>query len=262
MATAIKEILNFSGKTVIITGGRSGMGPRIAERFAETKANIAITYFTEDPKAPVECVVKGLEELGIKAFAIKTDIRSAASSEAMISAVVERFGSVDILVNNAGIYPHHDVLTVNEEQWDNMHNSNLRGAFFCAQAAAKQMIKQGRGGAIVNIVSINAYRPMDNGLVYSASKAGLAMVTKCLGYELGKYRIRVNGVAPGLIDSPMLDANVPGWREAYSMRAPLGRIGQPSDIADACIFYASDLSRWITGEITTVDGGVMHAKAY
>lgn len=124
------------------------------------------------------------------------------------------------------------------------------------------MIAQGRGGRIVNIVSINAFRPMHNGLVYGASKAGLAMVTRCMAVELGKYDIRVNAVAPGLMDAPGLDENVPGWRARYSSRAPLGRIGRPEDIADACIFYCSDLSAWITGEITMVDGGVMHAEAY
>ena len=234
------------------------MGAGLARRFAQTGANIAVTYF----RTPPDGLIAQLEADGARCMAVRTDVRSPAGSEAMIRAVAGRFGSVDFLINNAGIYPHHDLLEVTEQEWDDMHDSNLKGAFFCARAAARQMIAQGRGGRIVNIVSINAFRPMHNGLVYGASKAGLAMVTRCMAVELGKYDIRVNAVAPGLMDAPGLDENVPGWRARYSSRAPLGRIGRPEDIADACIFYCSDLSAWITGEITMVDGGVMHAEAY
>lgn len=262
MATAIEKILDFTGKTAIITGGRAGLGSGIAKRFAQTGANVVITYHTEDPTCPASKVVEEIEKAGAKGMAIRTDVRDAQESREMIAKVVEQFGRVDMLVNNAGIYPHHDMLTVTEAEWDNMHNSNLRGAFFCSQAAANQMIRQGEGGYIVNITSINAYRPMINGSVYGASKAGLDMVTKCMAVELGKYGIRVNGVAPGLIDAPGLDENVPGWREKYSARAPLGRIGQHTDIADVCIFYCSELSSWITGEVTMADGGVLHAEAY
>ena len=143
-----------------------------------------------------------------------------------------------------------------------MQASNLKGAFFCCQACAAQMVRQGRGGNIVNIISINGYRPLADSIAYGASKAGLAMTTRCLAVELGQYGIRVNGVAPGLMDGPTLDQNVPGWRERFCSRAPIARLGQPTDIADACIFYSSDLSSWITGEITMCDGGVMHAEAY
>lgn len=258
MTTPIKSILNFEGKTAVITGGCAGMGAGLARRFAQTGANIAVTYF----RSPPDGLIAQLEADGARCMAVRTDVRSPAGSEAMIRAVAGRFGSVDFLINNAGIYPHHDLLEVTEQEWDDMHDSNLKGAFFCARAAARQMIAQGRGGRIVNIVSINAFRPMHNGLVYGASKAGLAMVTRCMAVELGKYDIRVNAVAPGLMDAPGLDENVPGWRARYSSRAPLGRIGRPEDIADACIFYCSDLSAWITGEITMVDGGVMHAEAY
>ncbi|MCR2027104.1 SDR family NAD(P)-dependent oxidoreductase [Anaerotruncus colihominis] len=258
MTTPIKSILDFEGKTAVITGGCAGMGTGLAKRFAQTGANIAVTYF----RTPPDELIAQLEADGARCMAVRTDVRSPADSEAMIRAVAERFGSVDFLINNAGIYPHHDLLKVTEQEWDDMHDSNLKGAFFCARAAAQQMIAQGRGGRIVNIVSINAFRPMRSGLVYGASKAGLAMATRCMAVELGKYDIRVNAVAPGLMDAPGLDENVPGWRARYSGRAPLGRIGRPEDIADACIFYCSDLSAWITGEITMADGGVMHAEAY
>ncbi len=262
MAKALKDMLDFTGKTAIITGSGSGMGVGIANRFSETGANVVFTYFREQSKKTAERCVAEIEAAGRKAMAVQFDVRNPEDSKRLVSEVVEHFGRIDMLVNNAGIYPHHDLLTVGEKEWDEMHDSNLKGAFFCSQAVANQMIAQKSGGSIVNIISINAYRPMINGLVYGASKAGLGMVTTCMAVELGKYGIRVNGVAPGLIDAPGLDENVPGWREAYSERAACGRIGTPTDIADACIFYCSELSSWITGEITMVDGGIMHAKAY
>ena len=262
MAVPIQKMLDFSGKTVIVTGGRAGLGSGIAKRFAETGANVVTTYRTEDPAHPAAEVVAEIEKRGAKGLAIRTDVRDAARSREMIAKAAEVFGRVDMLVNNAGIYPHHDLLTVGEAEWDDMHQSNLRGAFFCAQAAANQMIRQGTGGAIVNILSINAFRPMADGLVYGSSKAGLEMVTRCMAFELGKYGIRVNAVAPGLIDAPGLDQNVPGWRERYSDRAPLGRIAQHVDIADVCIFCCSELSAWVTGETILADGGVMLAEAY
>lgn len=262
MATPIKNILDFTGRTAIITGGSSGMGVGLAKRFAETGANIVITYFTDELKAPAEEVVHEIEQLGAPAMAVKLDIRHSEESYRMVEEVVAHFGSVDILVNNAGIYPHQKLFECTEQEWDDMQDSNLKGAFFCSQACAKQMVKQGKGGNIVNIISINGYRPLADSIAYGASKAGLAMVTRCMAVELGEYHIRVNGVAPGLMDAPGLDKNVPGWRERFMKRAPVGRLGLHSDIADACIFYSSDLSSWITGEITMVDGGVMHAEAY
>lgn len=262
MATPLKNILDFTGRTAIITGGSSGIGVGIAKRYAETGANVVITYFTDSLKEAAEKVVEEIHAIGAPAMAVKLDIRKPQESCRMVEEVVAAFGGVDILVNNAGIYPHQKVLECTEAEWDDMMDSNLKGAFFCCQACAKQMIRQGNGGNIVNIISINGYRPLADSVAYSASKAGLAMTTRSLAVELGKYGIRVNGVAPGLMDGPTLDENVPGWRERFCSRAPVARLGLPTDIADACIFYSSDLSAWITGEITMCDGGVMHAEAY
>lgn len=262
MAIPIKNILDFRGKTAIITGGSAGVGVGISKRFAETGANIVVTYFTDDLKPSAEIVVKEIEDLGASAMTVKLDVRFAEESKRMVEEVVTKFGSIDILVNNAGIYPHQKFFECTEKEWDDMQASNLKGAFFCCQAVAKQMVAQGNGGNIVNIISINGYRPLADSIAYSASKAGLAMTTKSLAVELGKYGIRVNGVAPGLMDGPDLDKNVPGWRQRFEDRAPVSRLGLHTDIADACIFYSSELSSWITGEITMVDGGVMHAEAY
>lgn len=262
MATPLNDILNFKGKTAIITGGSFGVGVGISKRFAETGANVVVTYFTEDLRPNAEKVVAEIEAIGAPAMAVKLDVRKKDESYEMIDKVVERFGSVDILVNNAGIYPHQDFFECTEEEWDNMQASNLKGAFFCCQAAASQMVKQGSGGSIVNIISINGYRPLADSIAYCSSKAGLAMTTKCLAVELGKYGIRVNGVAPGLMDAPGLDEAVPGWRERFCSRAPVARLGLHTDIADACIFFSSEMSSWISGEIIMCDGGVMNAEAY
>ncbi|QCJ44683.1 glucose 1-dehydrogenase [Bacillus sp. S3] len=258
----ITKAMDFSNKVAIITGGRAGVGRGIANRFAQAGANVVITYSSEAVAENAQNVAKEIEAMGVKSQAVYLDQRDIVQCKFMVEKVVEEFGKVDILVNNAGIYPHHNSLTIEESEWDNMLDSNLKGTFYCCQAAGNQMIDQGNGGSIINIISINAFRPMANGLAYGASKAGLAMVTRCLATDLGKYGIRVNGVAPGLIDAPGLDQAVPGWREKYNDRAPLGRIGNPEDIGDACLFLSSPLSSWITGQVLTVDGGITLAEAY
>lgn len=258
----VSKSLDFKDKVVIVTGGSRGAGQHIAVRFAEAGANVAITYHSNKSGEAGKEVIKEIEKQGVKGGLIQLNQRDVNSCVNMVEQVTKQFGRVDVLVNNAGIYPHHDTLTLEEDDWDNMMDSNLKGAFYCSQAAAKQMIKQGDGGAIVNILSINAFIPMKNGLAYGASKAGLGMVTRSLAVDLGKYGIRVNAVAPGLLDAPGLDDNVPGWRERYNERAPLGRIGDPEDIGDVCIFFASPLSSWVTGQTLFADGGVTLGEAY
>lgn len=259
---SIKDALNFKGKTAVITGGNKGLGVTIARRFAEAGANVVITYFSEEMKEDAERFAGTLENGENKALALKLDVRSREEIKAMVKAVEERLGTIDYLINNAGIYPHREFFEVDEAFWDAMMDANLKGAFFCTQEAARLMKKHQNGGAVVNIVSINAYRHLPDATVYCISKAGTDMMTKCLAVELAPYNIRVNGVAPGLLDDPNLDKNAPGWREAYERRAPLGRLVQPQDIADVCLFYCSELSSFVTGEVTAVDGGVLQAKAY
>lgn len=259
-STPVSELMDFSRKVVLVTGGSSGIGAGIARRFAEAGAAVAISYRSHYDEA--QALVKGLRSLGADALAVHLDQQRAGECREAAMEVVERLGRLDVLINNAGIYPHAETLEMDEEQWDLMLASNLKGAFFCAQAAARELIRQGTGGAIVNVASINAFNPLAGSVHYGASKAGLVMVTRCLAAEWGRHQIRVNAVAPGLIDSPTLDVNVPGWRERYCTRAPLGRIGTPGDIADACLFLASPAASWITGQTLVVDGGVLLAPAY
>lgn len=254
------EALNYKGKTVIVTGAAQGAGSGMAKRFAEAGANVAITYNSNKDAAMEK--VKEFKSLGVDAEAFHLDQRNTAEIDVVIQSIADRFGSIDCLVNNAGIYPHQTTFGMTEQDWDDMQNSNTRGVFFVCQSVAKVMKEQKTGGAIVNISSINATNPSDTLIHYGVSKAAVEMMTKCLAHDLGKYGIRVNCIAPGLVDAPRLDEFVPGWRESYSERAPLGRIVTPEDLGNVCVFLGSQLAGFVTGQIIAVDGGVLLAPAY
>jgi len=254
----VSKLIDFTGKIVLITGGSSGIGAGIARRYSEAGATVAVTYFSNRDEENA----REMMESGIIKKAVKLDQRSIENCYQSIKEVIDDLGYPEVLINDAGIYPKAKTLEMTEDEWDLMIDTNLKGVFFYSQAFARELRRQGSGGSIVNISSINAINPMDGLVHYSSSKAGVDMLTRSLAAEWGSFNIRVNAVAPGLIDAPLLDVNVPGWREGYSSRAPLGRIGQPDDIADACLFLSSPMSRWITGQTLIVDGGVMLAPAY
>ena len=259
MPNAVTNAVDYTGKTVIITGAAQGSGAGIAKRFAEAGADVVITYNRND-KAAQEKVAE-FRKMGSKAAAYHLNQLDTETVDTVIQQIYQDYGRIDCLVNNAGIYPHQNVLDMTEQEWDAMMNSNARGAFFVSQSVAKVMKEQG-GGAIINISSINATNPSDTLVHYGASKAAVEMITRGLAHSLGKYGIRVNCIAPGLIDAPGLDRNVPGWRESYSSRAPLGRIATPADMGNVCIFLGSELASFVTGQIISVDGGVLLAPCY
>jgi NAD(P)-dependent dehydrogenase (short-subunit alcohol dehydrogenase family) len=184
------------------------------------------------------------------------DVTDAGQVADAVRATVDKFGRLDVLVNNAGSYPMAAILDMTAAQWDEVIAANLTSVFLLTQAAARQMIAQGGGGAIVNVTSIEAFDPAPAHSHYDAAKAGAAMHTRAAALELGPHGIRVNAVAPGLIWREGLDEAWPDGVARYLETAPLGRLGRPEDVADACLFLASPAARWITGASLTVDGGV------
>jgi NAD(P)-dependent dehydrogenase (short-subunit alcohol dehydrogenase family) len=252
---SVKTLLDFSGQVVIVTGSGSGLGQGIATRFAEAGANVVVHY--RGSEAGAQAVVNRIAASGGQAIARQADVSKEEDVARLIQGAVEAFGRLDVLINNAGIYPLASVLEMTAEQWDEVIAANLRSVFLCTQAAAKQMIAQGSGGAIVNITSIEAENPAPNHSHYNASKGGVLMYTRASAYELAAHHIRVNAVAPGLIWRKGLEQAWPDGVARWLKAAPLGRLGLPEDVADACLFLASPAARWITGASLTVDGGVM-----
>ena len=255
-----KQLLDFSGKVVLVTGGGSGIGAGIARRFAEAGADVAISYFSSE--AGANELASTIHALGRKAIAIQADVRSREHVERLVQETVGVLGQLDVLINNAGIDPLAPLMEMTDEQWDEVVNTNMRGVFLCTQVGASQMIQQGAEGAIVNIASIEAQNPAAMHSHYNASKAGIVMHTRASARELGEHGIRVNVVSPGLIWEEGLDQAWPDGVSRYLAAAPLKRLGQPDDVADACLFLASPAARWITGANLVVDGGVLTSTVY
>ncbi|NJO00206.1 MAG: 3-oxoacyl-ACP reductase FabG [Anaerolineales bacterium] len=255
-----QTLLDFTGKVAIVTGSGSGLGSGIALRFAEAGAAVVVNY--RSSAAGAQAVVAQIEAAGGRASAVQADVTQKTSVESLIQQTLDAFGRLDVLVNNAGLYPLSTLVEMSEAEWDEVVNSNLRSTFLCTQAAAKQMIVQGQGGAIVNIASIEAENPAPMHSHYNAAKGGVVMHTAAAANELGLYGIRVNSVSPGLIWREGIEQGWPDGVERFLKAAPLGRLGRPDDIADACLFLASPAARWITGANLRVDGGVMTKQIF
>ena len=253
-------LLNFTDKVVIVTGGGTGIGAGIALRFAQAGASVVVNYLTSESGA--EFVIKEIHGMGCEALAVQADVSKAEAVEGLVEKTLNSFERIDVLINNAGIYPLNTLVDMTVEQWDQVVDANLRSAFLCTQAAAKQMIAQGEGGAIVNITSIEAENPAPMHAHYNAAKAGVLMLTKSVANELGPHGIRVNAVAPGLIWKEGIEQEWPDGVQRWLKATPLGRLGRPDDVADACLFLASSAARWITGASLLVDGGVMTKQVY
>lgn len=257
---APRDLLDFTGRVVVVTGAGRGLGAGIALRFAEAGAAVVVNYRASAAEA--EETVARIAALGGRAVKVQADVSRSAGSDGLIEAAVGGFGQVDALVNNAGIYPLAPLLEMTEEAWDQVVEANLRGVHLCTQAAARRMIGQGSGGAIVNVASIEAHNPAPLHSHYSAAKAGVVMYTRSAARELGPHGVRVNSVSPGLIWREGLDEDWPDGVSRYTRAVPLGRLGRADDVADACLFLASPAARWITGADLLVDGGVMTNTVY
>lgn len=256
----VSTLFDFSNRVVMVTGSGSGLGQGIARRFAEANARVVVHYHRSAQGA--QTVVNEIRARGGSAIAMQADVVNPDAVARLFAGAVNAFGRVDVLVNNAGVYPHHALVDMTPAQWDEVVNANLRSAFLCTQAFARQIIAQGGGGAMVNVTSIESENPAPLHAHYDAAKGGLLMLTRASALELGAHNIRVNAVAPGLIWRQGIED---AWREGverWHVAAPLQRLGMPEDVADACLFLASPAARWITGASLTVDGGVMSHQIY
>lgn len=244
----------LEGKNAIITGASRGIGKGIAQIFAQHGANIAFTY-SASAEAALE-LEKELTAIGVKAKGYKSDASSFSESQQLADDVLAAFGSIDILVNNAGITKDNLLMRMSEEDFDKVIEVNLKSVFNMTKAVQRAMLKQ-RKGSIINMSSVVGVKGNAGQTNYAASKAGIIGFSKSVALELGSRNIRSNVIAPGFIETEMtakLDENtVKAWREAI----PLKRGGTPEDIANACVFLASDMSAYVTGQTLNVDGGML-----
>jgi NAD(P)-dependent dehydrogenase (short-subunit alcohol dehydrogenase family) len=247
----------LDGKVALITGGSRGIGRATALGFAEAGASIAIA----SRKLPdLENVAREIRDLGREVLPIAAHIGRMEDINSLVSRVTDEFGRIDILVNNAGTSPAlASSLEVDERLWDSVMNLNLKGLFFLSQAAAKVMKEHG-GGAIINVASVDGFKPEANIGTYAVSKAGVIMVTKVMALELAQYDIRVNALAPGNVHTRLGDSRflaMPEYEKEMIKRTPLGRIADPDDMVGAMIYLASDASSFMTGECIVVGGGIL-----
>ncbi|MEK7634147.1 MAG: SDR family NAD(P)-dependent oxidoreductase [Patescibacteria group bacterium] len=257
------KLLDLEGKTAIVTGGSLGIGYGISYRLAEAGANVVIT------SRNIEEVNKAVEELkqkGFKVAGVKTDVSLEEDVKNLITGTIKSFGPIDILVNNAGIFPFIPLAQLTSEVFDKVIATNLRGVFLCTKYVSEQMIKQGKGGKIINITSIDALHPSMIGLShYDASKHGVWGFTKNVALELAKDKIWVNAVAPGgvmthgvaVAQSQGKPVTVERNPEPPKMEIAMGRMGVPDDIGKVVLFLASEMSSYMTGSQIVVDGGYL-----
>jgi 3-oxoacyl-[acyl-carrier protein] reductase len=243
----------LEGKNALITGGSRGIGKAIAVAFAQHGANVAFTDIRRDEI--MEETEKELRSFGVKAVGYASDASSFDDSERAVDEVAMEFGRIDILVNNAGITRDNLLMRMTEADWDLVIKVNLKSAFNLTKAVQKYMLKQ-RSGSIVNMSSVVGVSGNAGQANYSASKAGLIGFTKSVAQELGSRHIRCNAIAPGFIETEMTSKLPEDVRKAWAEQIPLRRGGKPEDVAKACVFLASDLSDYITGQVLNVCGGM------
>jgi glucose 1-dehydrogenase len=243
-------------KVAIVTGADSGIGRGIAIQFAKEGATVVVNYAHAQDKA--EEVRQIIEQNKGKALVIQADVSQYQQAMGLIQQTVEHFNRLDIMVNNAGMEIHSPFLDVTEEQWDRVLNVDLKGAFFCAQAAAREMVQCKTAGRIINISSVHEDLAMPQNAPYCCAKGGIRMMMRTICLELAPYNITVNNIAPGAIHTP-IDADVeadPEKMAALLKEIPLHRMGQPEEVAGLALFLASDAAAYVTGSTYVIDGGL------
>ena len=244
----------LSGKTALVTGASSGNGRAIARRFAEEDANIMIADIRDDPRLGGKPTHELIADAGGEAQFVECDVSSIADLQAAVSATVDAYGSLDIMVNNAGVERQLPIEEVGEDDYEWLMDINLKGVYFGSQAAIQQMVEQDSEGVIINMSSIGGIRGLENSSLYCTSKGGVTNLSRELAVEHGKNDIRVNALNPGFIETAMTmeDGDTAG---GILDQTPLGRAGQPEEVAEAALFLASDQSSFVTGHNLVMDGG-------
>ncbi len=244
----------LEGKTALVTGASKGIGRKIAEKFAEAGAHVAFTYLSSVEKG--QALEQELQAAGTKVKGYRSDASKFDEAEKLIEAIVADFGTVDIVVNNAGITQDNLLLRMSEENWDDVLNINLKSIFNVTKAASRIMMKN-RRGVFINMSSVVGVQGNAGQSNYAASKAGIIGFSKSVAKELGSRNIRTNVVAPGFIRTEMTDVLDPKVVEGWEKGIPLKRAGETEDVANVCVFLASDMSAYVNGQVISVCGGML-----
>ena len=243
----------LKGRVAVVTGGSRGIGKAVAVAMAKNGADVAVIYSGRDAAAAE--TVKEIQSLGVKSKEYKCDVSDFSKSGETVKQIISEFGSVDILVNNAGITRDKLILQMKEEDFDTVMNVNLKGAFNMIKHVFSPMMKK-RSGSIINISSISGLMGNPGQANYSSAKAGMIGLTKTVAKEIASRKVRCNAIAPGFIATDMTEELPEKVKEAAVTSIPMGRMGEPEDIANLAVFLASDLAGYITGEVIKIDGGL------
>ncbi len=247
-------MFDLTGKVAVVTGGSKGIGAGIAQVLAAQGVKVVVNYRTSPAEA--EAVVAAIKAAGGEAVALPADVSQSEAAQQLIKTTIETFGQIDILVNNAGTTRDQLIMKMKDEDWDLVLQTNLSSVFYCSKAAVRPMMKQ-RGGRIINITSVVGLAGQAGQTNYAASKAGIIGFTKSLAKEVGGRNITVNTVAPGFIPTALTNVLPAEQIEAVKQNTPLGRLGTTTDVAYAVLFLASTEAAFITGQVLSVDGGLV-----
>jgi glucose 1-dehydrogenase len=249
--------MTLEGKVALVTGAASGIGKAIAIEMARQGASVVVNYHSE--KDPGQPVVDKITGSGGQALAIQADVSKSDDINRMVQQAVEKFGKIDVLVNNAGIEHQSPFLEKTEQEWDMVLAVDLKGPFLCSQAAARDMVRRGAPGTIINISSVHEDLAFPDYAAYCAAKGGLRMLCRNMALELAPHHVNVVNVAPGAIATPINEATLenPEKVAALKKEIPLGRVGRPEEVARLVAYLASDTASYITGTTVVIDGGLM-----
>jgi len=244
---------SFAGRVALVTGGTRGIGREIVLELARRGADVAFNYAKSAEAA--ESLKQELEALGVRSFAAQCDVADTEGAVTMVKQIKDAFGRIDILINNAGITRDNLILRMRESDWDEVLDTNLKGAWNFARAALRVMLRQDTGGSILNISSGSGVCGMAGQSNYSASKAGMIGLTKAIAKEVASRNITVNALAPGMVTTDMTEELTNEYAEKFRQEIPLGRFAKPDEIARIAVFLVSDDARYMTGQVIRADGG-------